>query len=1630
MDSPIFDAIERQIRRRIEADRADLVASFAQLFFSTASSEFLAVRSAEELAQTAIGAFEFLNASRRDRVNVQLFNPDVDTEGWYAPVTVIRTDLSERPFIVDTIREYLHSEGLAIDHYLYPVLHVERGPDGEILAVLPSSEGEARESIIHCEVPRVTDADTRARLSEGLESRLQDVVRATDDFSAMVEAVDETVELLRSTHADLPGTEAETREICTFLEWLRDGGFVFLGFRIYDVVGPDGQDGSTAADHDRGVVVRPGSGLGILRNEAESNYAVPVAMASLSGNLRKLADAGPPLIISKTNAVSPVHRGARMDYVGVKSYDAQGRVAGERRFLGLFTSTAFAEEARNIPILREKLASILEAAGAREGTHDYKEIHTIFNSLPKEELFLSDADQIGADVEVVLRSYHSHDVHVTIREDPLQRGVSLMVIMPKDRFSGDVRRQVEEAFVESLEGEVLNYHLALGSGDQARLHFFIAGSRERLSSLDPAPLEAIVGRIIRSWEDMIEEALGRVRPPDEARRLARAYSDAFSGEYQAATAPGEAVRDILEIEAMRADDRPVAISFGEEEEAEDDAGDEGITSLKLYLRGERLVLSDFMPILEHCGLRVVAVSPFEVREVGGERTLIYVFAVQDGDGQPLQVEGRGRRVANAILQARAGQATSDRLNALVLSAGLSWRQVEVLRAYASYAFQVKVVPSRLSLARALNRYPQLARLLFDLFDRRLNPEHAIDAEHEGSLKELGESFAAGLADVTDLVDDRALRMLRALVEGTVRTNYFLGGAESPARTSGGVPYISFKFACREMETIARSRFLFEVWVRSPRMEGVHLRGARVARGGIRHSDRPDDFRTEVLGLATTQMVKNAVIVPAGSKGGFVTFRRFADRDVMAQEVKEQYQTLMRGMLDLTDNIVGGELVPAPGVRALDPLDPYLVVAADKGTAHLSDVANGVADDYSFWLADAFASGGSNGYDHKEFGITARGAWECVKRHFRETGKDIQAEPFTMAGIGDMSGDVFGNGVLLSRQTRLIAAFDHRHIFIDPTPDIEASYAERERLFALPRSSWADYDASVLSPGGMILPRGSKSIELTPGARIALGVPDDVDQLDGEGLIRVVLRAPVELLWSGGIGTYVKASSQSHVRVGDPSNDRVRIDATELRAKVIGEGGNLGFTQTARIEYAMAGGRINTDAIDNSGGVDLSDREVNLKILLNRGVEEGGMDLPQRNELLVEFGGSVADAVLQDNEDQSLAISLDSFRTREAPDAVRGLITWLEKTGQLDRQAAVLPSWEVLGERMEDGGGLTRPELCVLMPHAKLSYLSLILRSDLPDDPALQSYFTEYFPPRALAVCGEGQGAEHRLRREIIGSQLINRLVNLMGATFVHDLMDDTGHSAADIVRAWVVASRIASQREIVQRFRMEEERLGARVAYRWYLGLSRVLERTVRWLLANRTDEASTVDSIEHWRGGFEALAPSFPEVLTGEDRDVYDRLLGELERVGADETFAARMVSLRFLDQTLEILRISSEVDAPVDEAARAFYRVSEVLSVPWLKYSIGEAASDNRWELRASQALVADLIRAHHKITARLLRDGGDAGARNLTKKILATSSRDVVRYRSLLQELRHDSSVSLAAFSVAVRDVCSLADRVEKI
>ena len=1286
-----LDGLLERIAARAPRGRGPVLRTFAEAYVRRLPSAELALR-ADDLPGEVRGAFALADGRGNAEVAVRAFNPTTADDGYETPGSVLETNTPDSPFLFDSVNEELQARGLAVTRVVHPVIGTERDAKGRLTALPHVREAATRESVMHFEVDRRLGAEELADLETRIRSILGDVRLTVRDFEPMRERIVRMIEIARDGARRYPADAVD--ETVAFLRWLLDLNFVFLGYGEYDLVEATGG---------RALVVAPGSGLGILSKEDWSSHHRPTPLAAIPEALRARVEDGELLIYSKTNAMSTVHRRARMDYIGVRRLGPDGTVIGEARMIGLFTSKAYMEPASATPVLAGKLRRILEAEDLFEGSHDYKAAVAIFESFPKDELFAAPVDDLREQVMGLLSSQEQRHIRLFVRPDIPGRSVSILVALPRDRFTTDLRRDLDALFLRRFGGARVDYNLALGGSAAAQIHFTVHVAEGPIPEVAYQDLERDVVALAETWDDRLLAGLEAARGFEAGREAHAAWADRFPETYRARTPIDLAILDVAHLERRSADD-PFAVAVC----ASGDP-DEPATRVRIYRAGARVLLSEVVPLLEDLGLTVVDEWP---THVGGLADLyLHDFGVVDAAGRPIDVEAAGGRVARCLEAVWRGDCESDSLHRLIVRAGLEWQQVELLRAYRKYHHRVNAgFPVELK-NDVFAAHPDVAAGLVRLFSLRFDPA----VRDEAAAAAVHAEILAALDGVTSLEHDRVLRNALGLVDATVRTNAF-----RPDRTA-----LSLKFRSSAVPEMPKPVPLYEIFVYATETEAIHLRRGAVARGGIRWSDRLQDYRTEVLDLMKAQTVKNAVIVPNGAKGGFVVKRPPADPAALRDAVRRSYVTFMRGMLDVTDNLVGGAVVHPEGVVVLDEDDPYLVVAADKGTATFSDTANEVAADYRFWLGDAFASGGSAGYDHKALGITARGAWESVKRHFRELGADVDREPITVVGIGDMSGDVFGNGMLRSDQLCLVAAFDHRHVFVDPTPVPAVGFAERTRLFALPGSSWDDYDRSMISRGGGVWPRSEKSIPLSPEMRAALGVEGDA--LSPDDVIRAILRAPVDLLWNGGIGTWVKATDESHAAVGDRTNDALRVDAAELRCRVVAEGGNLGFTQRARIEFARRGGRINADWIDNSAGVDCSDHEVNLKILLEVAVARGDLDRADRDRLLHEVEDAVVAHVLYDNFSQAQILSQEAQASPGRMEAIEDLMQALEAEGLLDRRLEALPSTEEMAERRRDGRGMTRPELAVLLAWAKKSLAGHVLASTLPESAYLAQDLRVYFP---------------------------------------------------------------------------------------------------------------------------------------------------------------------------------------------------------------------------------------------------------------------------------------------------------------
>ncbi len=1527
------------------------LADHLEHYFSEAYVSSFTETRPEELYGAAIQHHRIGLSRPPGKAAVAFYTPDFDRHGWHSPHTIIDIVTDDMPFLVDSITMLIYHQGLTIHRLMHPLLGVERDAAGTLQrSTQRGASGTHTESWIHLEIDRISDA-------QQIETLQAKIVEILADVRATVEDADAMRQNIASAIADLVVVpNAENEEVAEFLRWIAEDNFVFLGYTHY-----------FATAGDRELQRAPEGGLGLLRRVDHRHFGR--CLADIPGELAEIASMPSALTLVKADSHSTVHRSAYLDFIGVHHRDAAGNIVGEHVFVGLYATHVYHVSTSDIPVVRGKVAGVRTALGFAPGSHKDKTLINVLETYPRDELIETDTADLQRIASGIVMLQEHPRVRVFLRNDRWGRYVSALVYMPRDRFDTTVRRRITTLLSDTLKADSVDFFLMIGDSRLARLHLIArmpAGTRHDQENFDAEAFEREVARIVRGWHDELQQNLIEHCGEERGNALLRRYATALPIAYQDQVPPTSAVSDLEHLEAAEKSGR-IEVKLNAP------YGDDGSHQhLKLFLNHCPRPLSTVLPVFENMGVTVLSEQPFNL---AGSNLHIADFAIQLPRADVLDAEPTRRAFVDLCEKLLRDEAENDGFNRLVLLAGLDASRITILRAYARYLRQAGFPFSQVYIERCLANHPHIARLLVDLFAARLSPQ-GDDVESEKIVTALGLALTA----VNNIDDDRILSGFRTVIEATLRTNAYQTGADGKPK-----PYLSFKLSSKLVPFLPKPVPLYEIFVYSPSMEGIHLRGARVARGGLRWSDRMEDFRTEVLGLVKAQQVKNAVIVPLGSKGGFIAKRLppASERDAFQAEGIACYSTLIRGLLDLTDNLIEGNIVPPTDVRRRDDDDPYLVVAADKGTATFSDIANGIAIEYGFWLGDAFASGGSVGYDHKKMGITARGAWEAVKRHFRELGRDTQSEPFTVAGIGDMSGDVFGNGMLLSNQIQLIAAFDHRHIFLDPNPDAEKSFVERQRLFDLPRSSWDDFDKSLISAGGGIWSRNTKRIPLSPQVRESLGV--DSEQMAPTDLVNAILKAPVDLLFNGGIGTYVKASSQSHQDANDRGNDALRVDATELRAKVIGEGGNLGLTQKARIEYALSGGQIYTDAIDNSAGVDCSDHEVNIKILLSGLVAAGDMTGKQRNILLASITEEVGHLVLADNYQQTEAISLEAAAGNKLLNAHAQLMRSLETKGTLNRSIEFLPDDKALVERAQMRKGLTLPEISVLLAYAKITLKEAILASSLPDAGELQQLLADYFPAPLVRQCG-GQLETHPLKREIITTQLVNRLVNRMGTTFTMQLGDETGAHPAQVATAWYAVSELLGAETAWHE--IEELDLKQPAAQQLVLmaELREMVSAATRQVLSSQKPDV-TITAILNTYG------------------DAVSEAIAAARQIQTNSGDAAAMLESRAtIVGIFELVDLARASEKPLDEIAVACASLDASLDFSWFGAAISRLPASNRWQARARAQLASELRNLRQKL---LQRSFGEP-------QVISTEARSVV------DELKREAPQDLAMLSAGLAEI----------
>ncbi|MFE9462077.1 NAD-glutamate dehydrogenase [Streptomyces virginiae] len=1603
----------------------DAVLSYLQRYYLHTAPEDLTDRDPEDVFGAALSHYRLAENRPQGTANVRVHTPTVEENGWTSSHSVVEVVTDDMPFLVDSVTNELSRQGRGIHVVIHPQVVVRRDVTGKLIEILgPDCDAHgprtARphdslvESWIHVEIDRETDRADLKQINADLLRVLSDVRESVEDWEKMRDAALRIAEGLpdEPTAPDL--REYELEEARELLRWLADDHFTFLGYREYNLV--DGDSLSAV----------PGTGLGILRSDPhhsgkDDGHPVSPSFNRLPADARAKAREHRLLVLTKANSRSTVHRPSYLDYVGVKKFDADGNVIGERRFLGLFSSAAYTESVRRVPVIRRKVAEVLERAGFSPASHDGRDLTQILETYPRDELFQTPVDQLQSIVTSVLYLQERRRLRLYLRQDEYGRYYSALVYLPRDRFTTGVRLRLMDILREELGGISVDFTAWNTESILSRIHFVIRVPQgTELPVLTDGDVERIEGRLVeaaRSWADGFDQALNAELGEERAAELLRRYGTAFSEGYKADHSPRAAVADLVHLEKLRGSDKDFALSLYEPVGA-----GPGERRFKIYRAGEQVSLSAVLPVLQRLGVEVTDERPYELRCADRTNAWIYDFGLRLSAGD-LGDDAR-ERFQDAFAAVWNGQAENDNFNSLVLSAGLTWRQAVVLRAYAKYLRQAGSTFSQDYMEDTLRNNVHTTRLLVSLFEARMSPVR--QAAGSELVDAMLEELDGALDQVASLDEDRILRAFLTLIKATLRTNFFQLDSQGEQHA-----YVSMKFDPQAIPDLPAPRPAYEIWVYSPRVEGVHLRFGKVARGGLRWSDRREDFRTEILGLVKAQMVKNTVIVPVGAKGGFVAKNLpdpSVDRDAWLAEGIASYKIFISALLDITDNMVAGEVVPPRSVVRHDEDDTYLVVAADKGTATFSDIANGVAESYGFWLGDAFASGGSAGYDHKGMGITARGAWESVKRHFRELGHDTQTQDFTVVGVGDMSGDVFGNGMLLSEHIRLVAAFDHRHIFIDPTPDAAVSYAERRRLFELPRSSWADYDTSLLSTGGGIHPRSAKSIPVNAHVREALGIETGVTKMTPADLMKAILQSPVDLLWNGGIGTYVKATSETHADVGDKANDAIRVNGCDVRAQVIGEGGNLGLTQLGRIEFARSGaggegGKVNTDAIDNSAGVDTSDHEVNIKILLNAVVTDGDMTVKQRNKLLAQMTDEVGRLVLRNNYAQNTALANGSAQAPSLLHAQQRFMRRLENAGLLNRELEFLPTDRQIRELLNNGKGLTQPELAVLFAYTKITTADELIATELPDDPYLRRLLFAYFPA-ALGDKFSEQIDAHALRREIITTVLVNDTVNTGGSTFLHRLREETGASTEEIVRAQLAAREIFGLAEVWDAVEALDNKVAADVQTRVRLHSRRLVERGTRWLLNNRPQPLRITETIAFFGERVAGVWAELPKLVRGADLEWYQLVMDELTGEGVPEELAAKVAGFSSAFPTLDIVAIADRTGVDPLGVAEVYYDLADRLDITQLMDRIIELPRADRWQSMARASIREDLFAAHAALTADVLSVGNGTSTPEERFKAWEEKNAAIIgRARTTLEEIRGSDAFDLANLSVAMRTMRSL-------
>jgi glutamate dehydrogenase len=1589
----LIKKIVATLAKQVSKPELQLISQFAAQYFWLQSYEDLQQQSIVDLAGLVLNHWRYIQKRKMGETKLRIFNPAVTTHGWQSVHTVIELAHDDMPFLVDSLRMAINRHDLGIHFIIHTGgMKVKRDKNNNITAIYPRGiqvDNFSTEAPIHIEIDRCTDPKLLKQLETELKSVLTDVANSAHDWQLMQDKLDEAIHELEANPPTIPADELQ--ETIEFLRWLKNNNFTFLGYRDYDLTGSGVRQALSLVAN---------SSLGVLRDLG--NTVKTRKLTTLPAEVKRSLLAPQALTIAKTNTESTVHRPVYTDFISIKRFAKRGKLIGEHRFVGLFTSSAYNTNPQNIPYLRLKVAKILTASGLVVNSHAYRTLLNILETFPRDDLFQESVEALCDIALGILNLQERNLIRLFARKDIYNRYVSSLVYVPKHRYTNELQKAIQNILENNFNGKQAEYHIYFDDSSLARLHHIIRTDGTTISDYDLSEIEKQITAAAASWSDALKLDLLNSYDEERALELFQRYGNAFPAGYRERVSSKMAVTDIKHMEQL---DLLVLNLYQPEDIATNQF------NLKLYQLHHSAPLSDTLPILENMGMRVLDEHPSEIKRSDGVTIWIDDFSMQLMNAAEVNLELVKENFEQAFYKSWFNLIENDTFNRLVISAQLDWRQISLLRALSRYLRQVGVPYSQAYIEETFIHYPHIAKMFVELFDLRFNPK--LIGSSSPQQVALRTRIAAALDTVSSLDEDKILQSYLTLLAAMQRTNYYV----EPQRT-----HLSFKFNSSLIPELPKPRPLFEVFVYSPRFEAIHLRGGKVARGGIRWSDRREDFRTEVLGLMKAQQVKNSVIVPTGAKGGFVLKRveKGATRQVELAEGKECYQNFIRALLDITDNYVGNDVLPPSEVVCYDEYDPYLVVAADKGTATFSDLANQVSAEYKFWLGDAFASGGKTGYDHKKMAITARGAWISATRHFQLLGVELNKTDITVAGIGDMAGDVFGNGMLLSPHLKLVAAFNHQHIFLDPSPDPKQSYLERKRLFNLPQSSWMDYNAKLISTGGGIFSRQTKQINLSPEIKELLNLTQD--SIEPNELIRAILCAQVDMLWNGGIGTYVKATGQTNTDAGDRANDPLRINAAELRCRVVAEGGNLGFTQAARIEYALRGGRIYTDFIDNSAGVDCSDKEVNTKILLSKVLEQGLLTLPKRDQLLSEMTDEVANIVLYDNYRQTQIVEMTRFQVDKQIDLLGRFITVLEDEGIMERSLEALPTVEQLVERKARHEHLTAPEISVLVSYSKILLKNRLLKTDLAEDPDLIPYLATAFPQRLTKLYSK-QLAQHRLRREIITTQVSNDLVNEMGPVYIYRMYNETGAAYSDIVRAYVAAREIFNLNEIMLSIQALDSKIKAEVQLRMMVSLTKMVRRASRWLIRRYRTNLNIGNIVKTYKVNIQKVATLLPITLLDLRKEKFERVRNELLQADVPEILAQQIASCDALYSAMDIVEATRITKLTLQKVCDAYYFVGQALHLNWLRYQIREQKNETLWEGLALAAIFDDIDLMQRNLAINVLSNK----AKNLSASFVVwqqTNNHLYQRWLKMINTMRATNVVSATILYVGLHELSELA------